>query len=253
MIRLANVKSGYEGNDWLSVDTLAFERGQLTTIVGKNGSGESSLLRTVCSLLPYKGSILLDEAELSTLKHRERAKKVAYLPQLFPAAPLRVSALVSHGRFARAPYAHAPGEQDQKAVLNAMELAEVSSLADRRVDTLSGGERALVYLAMIIAQDSDYMLLDEPASDMDISHQQLLNDIFRKLTARGKGIIVSSHDLPLSFSVSDRICLMSGGIIKAVCTPEELILETSLLRKCVGATLAPTHDPDALYKYMLAK
>ena len=254
MIFLKEMSSGYGGGKkQLYVSSLCLEKGAITAIVGNNGSGKSTLLRTLCGFLPYAGSIRLEDRELSSLAPRERARRIAYLPQLLPQAAMKVSVLVAHGRYARGSFAYAPGEADRKAIREAMEMTDVVGLAERRVDTLSGGERARAYLAMVIAQESDYLLLDEPASDMDISHQLLLGQIFRRLTSQGKGIIVSSHDLPMSFSTSDRIWLMAQGRVVAAGSPEEMAAQGELLKKTIGAVLAPTRDDLALYRYMLAK
>ena len=106
---------------------------------------------------------------------------------------------------------------------------------------------------MVIAQESDYLLLDEPASDMDIPHQQLLSDDLRKLADEGRGIIISSHDLPLSFTVSDTVCLMKNGHIGAAGTPEELAGKPDLMREITGACLIPSGQAESLYKYQLSR
>ena len=134
-----------------------------------------------------------------------------------------------------------------------MELTDIAPLANRIVETLSGGEMARAYLAMVIAQESDYLLLDEPASDMDIPHQLMLAEILRKLAADGRGIIISSHDLPMSFTVSDSICLMKDGRAAAAGTPDELAARPALLREITGASLTASGQPDSLYRYQLSR
>ena len=253
MILLENVSAGYAGSSYLHIGRLELMPGRITTIAGRNGSGKSTLLKTICALLPAAGRITVDGADLRTYSHNERARKIAYLPQSLQPVQMKVSSLAAHGRYSRTSFSRPTDSGDKAAVQHAMELTDIASLADRSVETLSGGEMARAYLAMVIAQESDYLLLDEPASDMDIPHQLLLADILRKLADEGRGIIISSHDLPLSFTISDAVCLMKDGRIAAAGTPKELAAEPSLLREITGASLTAAVQPDSLYRYQLSR
>lgn len=253
MILLENVTAGHAGSPYLHVDRLELLPGRITTIAGKNGSGKSTLLKTVCALLPSAGRITVDGTDLRAYSHHARARKIAYLPQSLPPVQMKVSSLVLHGRYSRTSFSRPGDAGDREAVHHAMERMDLAHLADRSVETLSGGERTRAYLAMVIAQESDYLLLDEPASDMDIPHQQLLSDDLRKLADEGRGIIISSHDLPLSFTVSDIVCLMKNGHIGAAGTPEELAGKPDLMREITGACLIPSGQAESLYKYQLSR
>ena len=134
-----------------------------------------------------------------------------------------------------------------------MKPADVIRLADRMVDTLSGGERARAYLAMVIAQETNYLLLDEPASDMDVPHQQLLGEVLEQLARESQGIVVSSHDLPWAFSVSSVICLLDGGQAAASGTPDMLAQRADLLEQIIGVPLVPAANHAALYRFALGR
>ena len=132
------------------------------------------------------------------------------------------------------------GNQDLELVEKALRLTEVS-----------GGERQRAYLAMVIAQNTKYILLDEPATYMDIKHQLEIMEILRKLAADGRSVIFSSHDLPQSFSVSDKVCLLKNGRLVAEGRPENLAADSLQMKDVMGVALGKSADKDSVYGYIL--
>ncbi len=252
MICLRNVSAGYPGRPVLSIPSLDLSSG-IITLAGENGSGKSTLLKTILGLVPHAGSLLVDEQDPSALQAKKRAALLAYLPQENPVPDMTVRMLASHGRFSRMNFSRRMTAADLAAVNSALSLAGMKELADRNLATLSGGERKRAWLAMVIAQDAPYLLLDEPGAGLDVRHQQELGEILRSLRDLGHTILLASHDLPQSFAISDRICLIKSGTIIADGSPADLVRQPELLEQGLHLHLIPAADPDSLYPYLLAK
>ncbi len=176
---------------------------------------------------------------------------ISYLPQQVLPVDMSVVTLISHGRFPFAGFSHTLSSEDKKAVENAIAMVGLDAFRGKKAADLSGGERTLAYLAMVIAQNSGYMLLDEPLADIDIPHKTEICLILQELKKDGKGILIASHDIPLSFSLSDKICLLDHGKIIAFGTPAELSRQQEMMKTILGAYARYNDDSDALYKYAL--
>lgn len=251
MICLLNFEAGYGNKAAIRVDALEIRTGEIMGILGRNGSGKSTLLRALVGILSYRGEALADGKEIKSLSHRERARKIAYLPQQLSLPRMDIQTLAAHGRFARMSFSKVQGEADRAAVKKALEETGLWEERGRCVADLSGGERQRAYLAMVLAQDADYLLLDEPGASLDIAHQIETMDLLRRLADRGKGIVITSHDLPQAAACSDRICLIENGKKTACLSPEELADDTDLLRRAMGVTLVRTEK--GIYPYGLEK
>lgn len=252
MIELVNIASGYD-KEIINIDKMTFEKGMITSVIGKNGSGKTTLLKTAAGLLKSRGgSILTDGHELSSFKGKERAKRIAYLPQSLKELDMDVKTLVSHGRF---PYSGKFGslnEKDMDKITGAMEMAGVAAYADKKLKSLSGGERQRAYIAMIIAQDAEYMLFDEPCTYMDIKHRREFADIAETLKDMGKGVVLTLHDIPMSFDISDKIYVLKDGRVSAGGAPGELLKEKAALKDALDVTLKYAgKDDNRLYGYEL--
>ncbi len=224
MIEIKNLTGGYGRTDVLHGIDITLERGKLTSVIGPNGSGKSTLLKTLIGILRSSGGeVLIDGARTTELSQKEIAKRVAYLPQGRRTPDMTVLSAVLHGRFPHLGYPRRYTERDREIAFAAMERAGVTELADRRLDTLSGGMRQSAYIAMALAQDTDYILLDEPTTHLDISHQLRLMVLLAGLAAEGRGIIAVMHDLPLALSYSDRVVVLDNGRVAADGTPDELV------------------------------
>ncbi|MDF8265913.1 ABC transporter ATP-binding protein [Luteipulveratus flavus] len=187
--------------------------GKVTAIVGANGCGKSTLLRGLARLLkPTSGSILLDGRDIHEQSTRDVAREVGLLPQS-PLAPegITVTELVGRGRH---PY-HGLFKQwskaDDDAVAHALELTDTLDLAHRPVDELSGGQRQRVWIAMVLAQETGLLLLDEPTSFLDIAHAVEVLDLVTDLNQRGTTVVMVLHDLNLAARYADHLIAMCGG------------------------------------------
>lgn len=230
MIELKNVSGGYGKRMIASDVSVKFPRGEITSIIGANGCGKSTLLMLCAGLLPTaSGTVLLDGADISTMSRNAAAKQISYLGQIKSAGSISVRSLVSHGRFPYLGYPRRYTAEDMKKINEAMELAGVTNIADRMVSELSGGQQQRVHIAMMLAQDTPTVLLDEPLTYLDISHQLELMELVISLKSLGKTIIMVMHDLNLALTYSDKIAVMENGRITAFDTPKDIVSGTALL------------------------
>ena len=249
MIELIDFRAGYRGEEKIRIDKLKIESGRILGLLGRNGSGKSTFLKAMVGIIPYEGHALLDETETSEMTHRERAGRIAYLPQQLSPVNMSVGTLAAHGRFARMSFSKVMGEKDREAVRHALEMAGLWEERHRSVAELSGGERQRAYLAMVLAQETEYLLLDEPAASLDIAHQIEIMELLKQLSSDGRGIVITSHDLPQSAAYCDRICVIDRGRAAAAISAAELAGKTEMLRETLGVTLTPAGK--GLYPYVL--
>ncbi|WP_040639413.1 ATP-binding cassette domain-containing protein [Microvirga lotononidis] len=195
-------------------------------LIGHNGSGKSTLIKLLARQQPASGGTLSFEGRaLSDWGERPFARRVAYLPQQTPpASGMLVRELVALGRY---PW-HGPlgrvSAADRQKVREAMALADVEPFADRLVETLSGGERQRVWLAMLVAQDAQFLLLDEPISALDVTHQVEVLALVRRLShERGLGVVVVLHDINMAARFCDEILALKAGRLIARGTPVEIM------------------------------
>lgn len=243
MLEFQGVCAGYGGEEVLHEVNAAFSKGGVSAVIGPNGCGKSTLLKTADGLLrPSRGAVLLDGVPLPALKPRALARRVAYLPQSRAAGSITARQLVLHGRFPYLGYPRRYRTADLEAAERAMEWAGVVRLSGRRLNELSGGERQKVYLAMALAQETDYILLDEPTTYLDISHQLELMELARRLGEMGKAVVMVLHDLNLALRWCGRAVLLENGRIADAGTPEELCQRGSIERVFhvrMGSCLVP--------------
>ncbi|WPC06504.1 ATP-binding cassette domain-containing protein [Pseudomonas sp. MBLB4123] len=222
---------------------LRLAEGQMVGLIGHNGSGKSTLLKLLArQQLPSGGRILLDGKPVQDWGNRAFARRVAYLPQQLPAADgLSVRELVGFGRY---PW-HGPlgrlKAEDRARIERALQLTDTQRFAERLVDSLSGGERQRVWLAMLLAQDSRYLLLDEPTSALDIAHQVEVLALVRKLCAElGLGVVVVLHDINLAARYCDRLVALHSGRLLVEGSPAQLMTSDTLASIYgIGMTVMP--------------
>lgn len=182
----------------------------ITALIGRNGTGKSTLLHTAVGALPYTGEILVRGMPLSSLSPRERAEHVILLPQGLPTPALTVRETVALGFSS---HLTRLSEKEHVRVQEILTRLHLLPLADRRVDTLSGGERQMVFLGLLLVRDVPILLLDEPATYIDTPTRALLYDTLRAERACGKALLVVMHDINEALSLADRILLLNDGHI----------------------------------------
>lgn len=237
MIEIKRLRADYGKGEVLKDFSLQIEKGKLISIVGVNGSGKSTLLKAAAGIITQRsGEILLDGINTSELTRKALAQKIAYLPQGKGVPDMTVGQMVLHGRFPHLSYPRRYSERDRKIAESAMEKLGISGLCEKPLSALSGGMRQNACIAMALAQDADYILLDEPTSYLDITHQLMLMKTLRSLADSGKGIAAVMHDLPLAFGFSDSIAVLDKGSA-AVCDSPERVCESNIIGEIFGIGL----------------
>ncbi len=210
---------------------LQLVEGSFTAIVGPNGCGKSTLLRALGRLMrPTGGQVLLDGQAIARTPTREVAKVLGLLPQS-PIAPdgLSVADLVARGRHPHQSWLRQWSRDDEAVVAEALSWTDMAELADRPVDELSGGQRQRAWISMALAQGTDLLLLDEPTTYLDLSHQIDVLELVGRLHAeRGRTVVVVLHDLNLAARYAERLVAMKDGVLVSSGRPEEVLTEQLL-------------------------
>jgi iron complex transport system ATP-binding protein len=224
---------------------VAIPSGQITALVGPNGCGKSTLLRGLARLLaPRGGAAYLDGKAIHQMPTRELAKQLGILPQS-PVAPegLTVRELVAQGRYPHQSWFQQWAADDESAVLKALTLTGMLELADRSVDALSGGQRQRAWIAMTLAQETAVILLDEPTTFLDLSHQiEVLQLLERLNRAEGRTIVMVVHDLNHATRHASHVIALKAGAIAAAGPPSEVVTP-ALLHAVFGVEGAVVPDP----------
>lgn len=207
--------------------TIAIPDASFTVIVGPNACGKSTLLRALSRLLkPAKGQVILDGQSIATLPPKETARRLGLLPQSSVAPDgITVADLVARGRYPHQSFLRQWSEADEQAVVQAMEATQISALADRQVGELSGGQRQRVWIALVLAQETPILLLDEPTTFLDIAHQIELLDLLAELNRQGRTIVAVLHDLNHACRYASHMIAMRDGAVVAEGKPEEIVSE----------------------------
>ena len=212
MIELINMNAGYDGKVILHDINMRFEPGKVTALIGPNGCGKSTLFKAIVRINPHtSGRILVDGKEITNYASKELAKKVAYLPQSRKVPDISVLSMVLHGRFAYLSYPRQYRKEDIEIARKALAWVGLSHLEEENVNRLSGGMQQKVYLAMALAQDAETILMDEPTTYLDISHQLRLMELAKKLASEGKAVVMILHDLPQALRTADWVEVLSEG------------------------------------------
>ena len=247
-LKLKGIFAGYGKKHILRDVSFTLAKGELISLIGPNGCGKSTLLKATVGILPISdGEILIDGRSQRTLSRVEIAKKISYLAQGKETPDMTVEQMVLHGRFPHLRYPRRYTEADRALAASAIERMGLLELANEPMASLSGGMRQNAYLAMALTQSTEYLLLDEPTTYLDVSHQLALMQTLRALSDEGRGVAVVTHDLPLAFTYSDRIIVMRKGEIAALGTPRE-VCASGIVREIFGIELS--YDEEAReYRY----
>ena len=223
---------GYGDRQIIDDLTVDIPIGQVSVIIGANGCGKSTLLRGLARLLtPTHGAVLLDGRSIGSIPTKQVAKVMGLLPQA-PIAPegITVADLVGRGRYPHQGWFRQWSADDDRAVAEALAATSTLELADRPIEEMSGGQRQRVWIAMALAQETDLLLLDEPTTYLDLSHQlevlDLLTDLNRR---RGTTVVIVMHDLNLACRYADHLIAMRNGQICGQGTPSQVVTSQTMM------------------------
>lgn len=212
MIKLLHVNGGYQKKTVIQDISTCFLAHKLNVVIGPNGCGKSTLMRVASGIMqPQKGQVMLNGRLLSSLQRQDIAKAIAYLPQSRSMPNISVEMLVLHGRFPHLTYPRRYRQKDMDIAQEAMHQMNIKHMAKKQVTTLSGGERQKVYIAMMLAQNSDVVFMDEPTTYLDIGHQLEVMDILVNLRKINKTLVIILHDINMAMRYADQLFLMDQG------------------------------------------
>ena len=222
----SGIRVSLGGNEILHGIDADFRPGLVHGVLGPNGCGKTTLLRTICGVLkPEAGQVTLDGVAVNEISPAALARKMAVVWQGGTApADITVKRLVGHGRYAHLPWWQLNPPNHDEAIVRAMERTGITQWANRRVATLSGGERQRVWIATALAQEPDVLLLDEPTTYLDIAHQLDILELIKQLNAdTGLTVVTVLHDLTQAARYCDRIKVMNAGQIRREGSPQEVL------------------------------
>jgi iron complex transport system ATP-binding protein len=221
--------------DGLDVDLCA---GELAVVIGPNGSGKSTLVKVLAGLLvPSRGEVKIDGRPLAALAPRERARRIAVVPQFLPALPdVLVADFVLSGRYARLSRWRTASIEDRRAADGALAACDAADLADRSMTELSGGQRQRILIARAVAQEAAVLLVDEPTNALDPEHQVRTFDLLAQLSTHERAVLVVTHDMNLAGQYATRLVLLDEGRVVADGPPERVLVR-AVLEPVYGAHL----------------
>jgi len=244
-LRAERLTLAYDGEAVVQDLSLAVSRGRITALVGPNACGKPTLLRGLARLLrPRGGTVYLGDDSILRLPTKEVARHLGLLPQS-PVAPqgITVADLVGRGRYPHQSWLRQWSEDDERAVEGALEATGMTDLRDRIVDELSGGQRQRAWIALALAQETEIMLLDEPTTFLDLSHQVEVLELLADLNARGgRTIVLVLHDLNQACRYAHHLVAVRAGSIHAQGRPEDIV-DADLVREVFGLECRVIEDP----------
>jgi len=222
LLQIQGLRAGYSNKPIIDVD-LEVKEGEFVALVGQNGSGKTTLLRAILRMIPiFSGEVLLGGQSIFSLSRRQIARQIAYLPQENGQDfPFSLEEVVLMGRFPHNPILPESAYDREKA-REALKKVALSEKSGQRFDTLSGGEKRRAAIARALAQESSFLLLDEPTSHLDLKYQLEISQLLRQLAEEGKAILAVYHDIWLVSSFAHRILAMKEGKIFGEFLSEEI-------------------------------
>ncbi|MEP1444565.1 MAG: ABC transporter ATP-binding protein [Paraglaciecola sp.] len=236
---------GYGDNIILNQLFLRIPEGKVSVIIGPNGSGKSTLLKALSGAIsPDSGQVNLHNKNISKLSPKARARSLSLLPQVNTAPDgITVRELVERGRYAYQTWYRQWHKDDQHAVDNALQYTDLSHQAERPMQELSGGQKQRAWLALVLAQNTPLLLLDEPTTYLDIGHQIEVLNVCQNLNKhQGRTIVMVLHDLNLAARYADFMIAMKDGNIIATGTPQDVVV-SSIINKLFNLPNLIISDP----------
>ena len=229
-IKVSGLSYGVNGKTIVAEVSFEAEKNEFLGIVGPNGAGKSTLLRLLARIInPTAGRILLAGEDISGYGAKELYRKISFLPQTsYFDFPLSVIEVVLTGRYPYLGIFESESEEDIKRAEDCLLLVDMEGFSQRKVTTLSGGEQQRVSIARVLAQETNFIFLDEPSSHLDIHHKFALMELLRSLAQEGKGVVAVLHDLDLASRFCDRILVLEGGRVSALGEPSHVLSEKLL-------------------------
>lgn len=237
MVEVRELSAGYGGQAVLRNVTMAFPTGKVLALLGPNGCGKSTLIKTALGLLPkLGGEVLIDGVSTKTLTPRQIAQRATYLAQTRNVPSITARRMVLHGRFPYLSYPRRYRPEDHAIAQRALEWADAAELAERSMQSLSGGQRQKVYVAMALAQDTETVFMDEPTTYLDVKHQIEVMAVARRLAEQGRSVVAVLHDLCLAMRTADVVAVLWEGRLCQVGTPEE-VFTSGVLNRVFGVAV----------------
>jgi iron complex transport system ATP-binding protein len=229
-MEILDVRRNFGAKEVLRGVTLAVPRGEFLGIIGPNGAGKTTLIKCALGLCSYEGRIFVGGESVRSLSRREMARRTSYLPSEINAIyDYTVTEILRMSRYSLGNFWGDADAEGDAACRRYARLAAIEHLLDRKINSLSSGEKQMVYLAQALAQESETLILDEPTSHLDLNHASMFFDLLSRLNReRGLTIIFVNHDVNLSAQYASRIALMKDGLLFCAGVPEDVITEQNI-------------------------
>lgn len=231
ILEIQDLSAGYGNGEIVKNITFSLKKGEFLSVLGRNGSGKSTMIKAIQGLLKDRsGRVLVDGKDVSSLKPRDLAQKIAYVPQLFQVSfEFTVEEIILMGRYVHQGKFTGLTAADKSILEEIMALTETTPLKDKKIAHLSGGERQRVFIARALAQDTPLLFLDEPSAHLDINYQVEIYQILKRLQEeKNKTILSAEHNINLAVPYSQRILFLIKGSIHSLGSPTELITKQNI-------------------------
>lgn len=224
MLELKNIRVVKNKKEILKNVTVSLKPHTLTVVIGKNGSGKSTLLSCLTGESKYQGTIHFDDKDLALMPKRQRAAYISFLPQSLPSVPITVENLVAMGRTPYVDMGKNLSEKDEEQIEKAIADTGIETIRHKKLTEISGGEKQRAYIAMVLAQNTRVIALDEPTTYMDIQFQKELRSLLTELKEKHKKTLITvMHDLSMAAEIADCMILLDEGRVVSSGEKEEVL------------------------------